>query len=106
MPVTNDVRAVESMMPPTILRCSGLASCQMAMAAAGRANIMIGKKPVMEVPADGSPGQRKVIGGIMLSTALTAITEPLEFSFCAGAIDYLLNFGQAQRPLWLIPIGL
>src|SRR4051794_32079013 len=89
------------------------------------------------------PGQRKVIGGIMLSTALTSfvtgITEPLEFSFLfvawplyiihavltgtslaltnalgihdgfsfsAGGIDYLLNFGHAQRPLLLIPIGL
>jgi N-acetylglucosamine PTS system EIICBA or EIICB component len=89
------------------------------------------------------PAQRKIVGGIMLSTALTAfltgITEPLEFSFLfvawplyvihalltgtslaltnalgihdgfgfsAGAIDYLLNFGQATRPLWLIPIGL
>ncbi|MGY5883005.1 PTS transporter subunit EIIC [Modestobacter lacusdianchii] len=89
------------------------------------------------------PEQKKVVGGIMLSTALTAfltgITEPLEFSFLfvawplyvvhavltgtslaltnalgihdgftfsAGAIDYLLNFGQADKPLWLIPIGL
>ncbi|WP_017976014.1 PTS transporter subunit EIIC [Actinopolyspora halophila] len=89
------------------------------------------------------PSQRKVVGGIMFSTALTAfltgVTEPLEFSFIfvawpllivhavltgtsmalvnwldihhgfgfsAGAIDYLLNFGIAQKPLWLIPIGL
>ncbi|WP_438387783.1 PTS transporter subunit EIIC [Actinopolyspora saharensis] len=89
------------------------------------------------------PAQRKVVGGIMFSTALTAfltgVTEPLEFSFIfvawplllvhavltgtsmalvnwldihhgfgfsAGAIDYLLNFGIAQKPLWLIPIGL
>lgn len=89
------------------------------------------------------PSQRKVVGGIMFSTALTAfltgITEPLEFSFLfvawpllvahavltgtsmalvnaldihhgftfsAGAIDYLLNFGIATKPLWLIPIGL
>jgi PTS system N-acetylglucosamine-specific IIC component len=89
------------------------------------------------------PEQRKIVGGIMLSTALTAfltgITEPLEFSFLfvawplyvvhavltgtslaltnalgihdgfsfsAGAIDYLLNFGQATRPLLIIPIGL
>src|SRR3954452_4603624 len=89
------------------------------------------------------PEQRKIVGGIMLSTALTAfltgITEPLEFaflfvawplylihafltgtsmalpnalgihdgfSFSAGAIDYLLNFGQATKPLLLIPIGL
>jgi PTS system N-acetylglucosamine-specific IIC component len=89
------------------------------------------------------PEQRKVVGGIMLSTALTAfltgITEPLEFAFLfvawplyvvhavltgtslaltnalgihdgftfsAGAIDYVLNFGQATKPLLLIPIGL
>lgn len=89
------------------------------------------------------PSQRKIVGGVMLSTGLTAfltgITEPLEFSFMfvawplyvihalltgtsflvvnsldihhgfgfsAGAIDYLLNFGIAEKPLWLIPIGL
>jgi PTS system N-acetylglucosamine-specific IIC component len=89
------------------------------------------------------PEQRKIVGGIMLSTALTAfltgITEPLEyafvyvawplyvihailtgtslalvnalgihdgFTFSAGALDYLINFGQATRPLLLIPIGL
>jgi PTS system N-acetylglucosamine-specific IIC component len=89
------------------------------------------------------PDQRKIVGGIMLSTALTAfltgITEPLEFSFLfvawplyvvhailtgtslaltnalgihdgftfsAGFFDYVINFGQATKPLWLIPIGL
>jgi PTS system N-acetylglucosamine-specific IIC component len=89
------------------------------------------------------PEHRKAVGGIMLSAGLTSfvtgITEPLEFSFIfvawplllihalltassmaltnalgihdgftfsAGAIDYLLNFGKAQRPLLLIPIGL
>ncbi|GAB4585432.1 PTS transporter subunit EIIC [Nocardia sp. IFM 10818] len=89
------------------------------------------------------PENRKMIGGIMLSTGLTAfvtgITEPLEFAFIfvawpllfihaiftgsalaltnalgihdgftfsAGGIDYLLNFGIATKPLWLIPIGL
>ena len=92
---------------------------------------------------EAKPSQRTAVGGIMLSTALTAfltgITEPLEFSFLfvawplfvihalltgsslaltnalgihdgftfsAGAIDYLLNFGQATRPLLIIPIGL
>lgn len=89
------------------------------------------------------PSQKKAIGGIMLSTGLTAfltgITEPLEFSFMfvawplyivhavlmgtsmmvtnalgihdgfgfsAGAIDYVLNFGIAQKPLLLVLIGL
>ncbi|MCW2687405.1 MAG: N-acetylglucosamine transporter subunit [Mycobacterium sp.] len=89
------------------------------------------------------PDKKKLVGGIMLSVALTSfvtgITEPLEFSFMfvawplylihavltgtslalvnglgihsgfnfsAGGIDYLLNFGKAQHPLWLIPIGL
>ena len=28
------------------------------------------------------------------------------FTFSAGAIDYLLNFGIATHPLWIIPIGL
>jgi PTS system N-acetylglucosamine-specific IIC component len=97
----------------------------------------------MAIWHEARPEQRKIVGGIMLSTALTAfltgITEPLEFSFLfvawplyvihalltgtslaltnalgihdgfsfsAGAIDYLLNFGQATKPLWLIPIGL
>jgi len=89
------------------------------------------------------PEKKKLIGGIMLSTALTAfltgITEPLEFSFMfvawplylvhavltgtsmmlvnaldihtgfsfsAGLIDYVLNFGLSQNSIWLIPIGL
>ncbi|WP_278262593.1 PTS transporter subunit EIIC [Nocardia sp. AG03] len=89
------------------------------------------------------PSQKKLVGGIMLSTGLTAfvtgITEPLEFSFMfvawplyvvhailtgtsmalvnalgihdgftfsAGAIDYLLNFGKATNAWMLIPIGL
>ena len=89
------------------------------------------------------PGGRKVVGGIMLSVALTSfvtgITEPLEFAFVyvawplylihafltgtsmaltnalgihdgftfsAGLIDYVINFGQATNALWLIPIGL
>jgi PTS system N-acetylglucosamine-specific IIC component len=88
------------------------------------------------------PEQRKTVGGIMLSAGLTSfltgITEPLEFSFIfvawplllihalftasalaltnelgihdgfsfsAGAIDYVLNFGKARHPLLLIPIG-
>jgi PTS system N-acetylglucosamine-specific IIC component len=97
----------------------------------------------MAIWHEARPEQRKIVGGIMLSTALTSfltgITEPLEFSFLfvawplyvihailtgtslaltnglgihdgfsfsAGGIDYLLNFGHAQRPLLLIPIGL
>jgi N-acetylglucosamine PTS system EIICBA or EIICB component len=89
------------------------------------------------------PSQKKIVGGIMLSTALTAfltgITEPLEYSFMfvafplyivhafltgtslalvnalgihdgftfsAGLIDFILNFGKAQNAWMLIPIGL
>ncbi|RKR75769.1 PTS transporter subunit EIIC [Frondihabitans australicus] len=89
------------------------------------------------------PSQKKVVGGIMLSAALTSfvtgITEPLEYSFMfvawplyvihavltgtslalvnalgihdgftfsAGAIDYVLNFGKAHNAIWLIPIGI
>jgi PTS system N-acetylglucosamine-specific IIC component len=89
------------------------------------------------------PSQKKVVGGIMLSTALTAfftgITEPLEYSFMfvafplyivhaaltgssmalvnaldihhgftfsAGLIDFILNFGKSENGWLLIPIGL
>lgn len=89
------------------------------------------------------PEQRKVVGGIMFSAALTSmvtgITEPIEFSFLfvawplylvhafltgtslalvnalgihdgftfsAGLIDYVVNWGKATHPLLLIPIGL
>ncbi|WP_415856520.1 PTS transporter subunit EIIC [Sinomonas sp. G460-2] len=89
------------------------------------------------------PSQKKIVGGIMLSTALTAfltgITEPIEYSFMfvafplyvihavltgtslalvnllgihdgftfsAGLIDFILNFGKAQNAWLLIPIGL
>ncbi|WP_316762459.1 PTS transporter subunit EIIC [Streptomyces herbicida] len=89
------------------------------------------------------PEQRKAVGGIMFSAALTSmvtgITEPIEFSFLfvawplylvhafltgtslalvnalgihdgftfsAGLIDYVVNWGKATHPLLLIPIGL
>jgi N-acetylglucosamine PTS system EIICBA or EIICB component len=89
------------------------------------------------------PSQKKLVGGIMLSAALTSfitgVTEPIEFSFMfvawplylihavltgsslalvnalgihdgfsfsAGSIDYIINFGIATKPLLLIPIGL
>lgn len=90
-----------------------------------------------------NPSQRKIVGGIMLSAALTSfitgVTEPIEFSFMfvawplyiihavltgsslaicnalgihdgfsfsAGGIDYVLNYGIAQKPLLIIVIGL
>ncbi len=89
------------------------------------------------------PGRRRIVGGVMLSGALTSfvtgVTEPLEFAFMfvawplylihafltgtsmavsnalgiqdgfafsAGAIDYVLNFTIATRPLLIIPLGL
>lgn len=89
------------------------------------------------------PEKRKAVGGMLASLALTSfltgVTEPIEFSFMflapalyaihailtgvsmalldvlhvklgftfsAGLFDYVLNFGKASRPLWLLPIGL
>ncbi|GAA4917957.1 PTS transporter subunit EIIC [Streptomyces coeruleoprunus] len=89
------------------------------------------------------PERRKVVGGMMVSLALTSfvtgITEPIEFafmfiapvlyvihalltavsmaltwalgvhhgfSFSAGAIDYVLNWGLATKPWMIIPVGL
>ncbi|HEX2497174.1 MAG TPA: PTS transporter subunit EIIC, partial [Actinomycetes bacterium] len=113
---------------------------------------MTGYFPIMmfALPAAGlaiwqtaRPAQKKVVGGIMLSAALTSfvtgVTEPIEFSFLfvafplyaihavltgtslalvnalgirdgfgfsAGAIDFLLNFRIAEKPVLLILIGL
>lgn len=89
------------------------------------------------------PERRKAVGGMLASLALTSfltgVTEPIEFSFMflapalyaihavltgvslalmdllhvklgftfsAGLFDYVLNYGRATRPLWLLPIGL
>lgn len=89
------------------------------------------------------PDRRKEVGGLMLSVALTSfvtgITEPIEysflfvapvlyavhavltgvsmavtwglgvhdgFSFSAGLIDYVINWGLATRPWAIVPIGL
>ncbi len=91
---------------------------------------------------EASPDRKRVVGGVMLSGALTSfltgVTEPLEFAFMfvawplylihalltgtsmalvnalgvqdgfgfsAGAIDYVLNFTTATRPLLLVPVG-
>ncbi|MFH5822390.1 PTS transporter subunit EIIC [Georgenia sp. AZ-5] len=50
-----------------------------------------------------------VVHAVLTGTSL-ALVNALDihhgFNFSAGAIDYLLNFGIATRPLWIIPIGL
>jgi hypothetical protein len=57
--VRNDVSAAAPRMPAVALRRSGRAVWIMARHAAGRANIMIGKKPVMKPPALGSPAKNR-----------------------------------------------
>ena len=61
MPVTNDVSATDSIRPPTSLRRSGRAQCVIASAAAGSANIMIGKNPEVNWPASGSPARNMLM---------------------------------------------
>ncbi|KSB90665.1 PTS N-acetyl-D-glucosamine transporter [Caulobacter vibrioides] len=88
------------------------------------------------------PERKKAVGGMLFSLALTSfltgVTEPIEFSFMflapvlyavhavltglsmavmnaldiklgftfsAGLFDYVLNFGKATHPLWLLPLG-
>ncbi|MEL7218830.1 MAG: N-acetylglucosamine-specific PTS transporter subunit IIBC [Pseudomonadota bacterium] len=90
-----------------------------------------------------APERRKQVGGLYLSmaltSALTGITEPIEFTFMflapllylvhavltgasmvlmdllnvklgfgfsAGLIDYVLNYGIATNPLWVLPVGI
>jgi PTS system N-acetylglucosamine-specific IIC component len=89
------------------------------------------------------PEKKKAVGGMLTSLALTSfltgVTEPIEFSFMflapllyavhavltgvamavmnlldiklgftfsAGLFDYVLNYGKATHPLWLLPLGL
>ncbi|PFG38569.1 PTS system N-acetylglucosamine-specific IIC component (Glc family) [Georgenia soli] len=50
-----------------------------------------------------------VVHAVLTGTSLAlvnAIGIKDGFTFSAGAIDYLLNFGIATMPLWIIPIGL
>ncbi len=58
-PVSMAVRASDSSMPPTALRRSGRAVWYMARHAAGRPNIITGKKPLMNAPALGSPAKKR-----------------------------------------------
>ncbi len=58
-PVRKLVRARDSSMPPTALRRSGRAAWYMARQAAGRPNIITGKKPLMNAPAEGSPAKNR-----------------------------------------------
>ncbi|MDT4878619.1 hypothetical protein FQZ97_1142290 [compost metagenome] len=57
MPVRNEVSAIENSMPPTSARRAGGVSWYIARQAAGRPNIITGKKPVMNRPAPGSPAK-------------------------------------------------
>ena len=52
-PVRNEVSAIESSRPPVAARFSGAAVWYIARHAAGSPNIITGKKPDMNTPADG-----------------------------------------------------
>jgi hypothetical protein len=58
-PVRKAVRAREASMPPTAFFRSGRAAWYMARQAAGRPNIITGKKPLMKAPAVGSPAKKR-----------------------------------------------
>jgi hypothetical protein len=58
-PVRNEVSAIESMSPPTARRARARAVWYIARHAAGRPNIITGKKPVMKTPALGSPAKKR-----------------------------------------------
>ena len=58
-PVRSEVSASEPAVPPTRRRRSGRAVWYMARQAAGRPNIITGKKPAMNAPAVGSPAKKR-----------------------------------------------
>ena len=60
-PVRNEVSAAEIMIPPTSFFCAGFAVRQIASAAAGSANMKIGKNPVMNGPALGSCAKNRLM---------------------------------------------
>ncbi|HTW35328.1 MAG TPA: N-acetylglucosamine-specific PTS transporter subunit IIBC [Rhizomicrobium sp.] len=45
-----------------------------------------------------------VLTGIAM-VAMNLLGVKLGFGFSAGLFDYLINFGKATRPLWLLPVG-
>ncbi|OPZ36994.1 MAG: hypothetical protein BWY99_01951 [Synergistetes bacterium ADurb.BinA166] len=59
IPVRKDVSATLSRIPETAFLLAERAVVYIARAAAGRANIMMGKKPVMKTPAVGSPAKKR-----------------------------------------------
>ncbi|SCE29256.1 hypothetical protein GA0115246_1138716 [Streptomyces sp. SolWspMP-sol7th] len=75
IPVTNEVSATDSISPPTSLRRCGFAQCVIASAAAGSANIMIGKNPVRNCPALGSPARKRLMSPCTMSPS-AALKSP------------------------------
>ncbi len=45
-----------------------------------------------------------VLTGVAMAL-MDALHVRLGFGFSAGLFDYVLNFGKATRPLWLLPVG-
>jgi hypothetical protein len=59
-PVRNEVSAIENRMPPTEARFAGDAVRYIARHAPGSPNIMTGKNPDMNAPAEGSPAKKRL----------------------------------------------
>jgi PTS system N-acetylglucosamine-specific IIC component len=45
-----------------------------------------------------------VLTGVAMAV-MNALDIKLGFTFSAGLFDYVLNFGKATHPLWLVPLG-
>ena len=50
-------------------------------------------------------GLHAVLTGLAM-VVMDALHVRLGYGFSAGLFDYVLNFGRATRPIWLIPVGL
>ena len=61
MPVTNEVSAALTIMPPMTFLFSGLAVVYIASAAAGKPNIVIGNQPVMKMPPSWPAVSKKLV---------------------------------------------
>ena len=90
-PVRNEVSASEASMPPTAARRSGRALRHIARHAAGRPNIITGKKPLMNAPAVGSPAKKRFRSPV--APWIVADDEP------GDVVEDVVQAGDDQQPV-------
>ena len=98
-PVRNEVSAIESSRPPTAARLSGSAVRYMARQAAGRPNIITGKKPDMNAPARGIAGEEALqVAGDAVEVAEQEPRDVVEDVVQAGDDQHAVQHAVDEQP--------